>query len=86
MPGMSGIDLAIYFRKRCPTCKVLLFSGQANTAHLLEIAERRGHQFEVLNKPIHPADLLAKLRCSETGSTTYSSVLHNEWLLKEAMK
>jgi FixJ family two-component response regulator len=36
MPGMTGIDLAIHFRKAQPECKVLLFSGQAATADLLE--------------------------------------------------
>ena len=62
MPGMSGIELAIQFRKNFPQCKVLLFSGQAATANLLEDARSDGYEFEVLAKPIHPADLLAKLR------------------------
>jgi YesN/AraC family two-component response regulator len=29
MPGMIGVELAIYFRETYPQCKVLLFSGQA---------------------------------------------------------
>lgn len=62
MPGMSGIDLAIEFRKELPSCKVLLFSGQAATADLLESAHAKGYDFELLPKPVHPADLLAKLR------------------------
>jgi len=62
MPEMSGIELAIRFRQNFPRCKVLLFSGQAATANLLETARRQGYEFEVLPKPIHPADLLAKLR------------------------
>jgi DNA-binding NtrC family response regulator len=61
MPELSGIELAIEFRRRCPQCKVLLFSGQAATANLLESARNRGYDFEVLSKPVHPADLLARV-------------------------
>ena len=62
MPDMNGIDAAISIRRFLPSCKILLFSGQAATADLLESAKARGHEFEILAKPIHPADLLAKLK------------------------
>jgi CheY-like chemotaxis protein len=62
MPGMTGIELAIHFRKTRPECRVLLFSGHAATADLLKEARAEGHDFDLLSKPIHPADLLAKLR------------------------
>ena len=62
MPGMTGVELAIHFRKTQPQCKVLLFSGQASTASLLDKAHQVGYDFEILTKPIHPADLLAKIR------------------------
>jgi DNA-binding NtrC family response regulator len=62
MPGMTGIELAVHFRKRNPDCKILLFSGQASTADFLDQARSEGHDFELLLKPVHPADLLAKLR------------------------
>ncbi len=62
MPGMTGVDLAIHFRKAQPDCKVLLFSGQAATADLLEKARAEGYDFDLLSKPVYPADLLAKLR------------------------
>ncbi len=62
MPGMSGIDLAVQFRRDYPGCKILLFSGQAATADMLATAKLHGHDFEVLAKPVHPSDLLAKLR------------------------
>ena len=61
MPRMTGIELAILFRARWPACKVILFSGQASTADMLETARKEGHEFDILAKPIHPADLLAKL-------------------------
>ncbi len=62
MTGMTGIEAAIKTRQKLPTCKILLFSGQAATADLLERARSQGHEFEILAKPVHPTDLLAKLR------------------------
>jgi len=62
MTGMTGIEAAIQTRQRLPKCKILLFSGQAATADLLEEARAEGHEFEILAKPVHPTDLLAKLR------------------------
>ncbi|MFI5116275.1 MAG: response regulator [Terriglobales bacterium] len=62
MPDMDGIQAAISIRGFLPDCKILLFSGQAATADLLENARAQGHEFEILGKPVHPSDLLAKLR------------------------
>ncbi len=62
MPDMNGIEAAIQIRQFLPGCKILLFSGQAATADLLENARTQGHAFEILAKPVHPHDLLAKLR------------------------
>jgi CheY-like chemotaxis protein len=62
MQDMNGIEAAIRIRQSLPGCKILLFSGQAATADLLEKARTQGHEFEILAKPVHPQDLLAKLR------------------------
>ncbi|HWZ13159.1 MAG TPA: response regulator [Acidobacteriaceae bacterium] len=62
MTDMNGIDAAIQIRGILPDCKILLFSGQAATADLLEGARAKGHEFEILAKPVHPQDLLARLR------------------------
>ena len=62
MPDMDGIQAAINIRSFLPDCKILLFSGQAATADLLENARAQGHEFEILGKPVHPSDLLAKLK------------------------
>jgi CheY-like chemotaxis protein len=62
MTGMTGIEAAIQTRAKLPHCKILLFSGQAATADLLERARAQGHEFEILAKPVHPKDLLDKLR------------------------
>lgn len=62
MPGLSGIDAAIQICTMIPHCRVLLLSGQAATTDLLREARVRGHEFEILLKPVHPAQLLALLR------------------------
>ena len=64
MHGMTGIEAAIATRNGLPKCNILLFSGQAVTADLLQQARTQGHEFEILAKPVHPSDLLAKLRVS----------------------
>jgi CheY-like chemotaxis protein len=62
MADLNGIDAAIAIRSLLPKIKVLLFSGQAATADLLEKARSHGHEFEILAKPVHPQDLLNKLQ------------------------
>ena len=61
MTGKSGIDLAIYISNTVPTCKIILFSGQAQTADLLAEAEAHGYRFELLQKPVHPEVILQRL-------------------------
>ncbi len=61
LPGMSGIELAITVRRMFPECRIILFSGQASTADLLAAAREDGHHFTLLNKPLHPQDLLARV-------------------------
>jgi CheY-like chemotaxis protein len=67
MPGMTGVELAIHFRKAQPGCKVLLFSGQAATADLLEKAGGQGYEFDLLSKPVHPKDLPANFEFKRVG-------------------
>jgi CheY-like chemotaxis protein len=62
MGGLNGIDAAIKVRSLVPKIKILLFSGQAATADLLEKARAQGYEFEILAKPVHPQDLLSRLR------------------------
>jgi DNA-binding response OmpR family regulator len=61
LPGMSGIELAITVRRVFPECRIILFSGQASTADLLAAARQDGHHFALLNKPLHPQDLLKRV-------------------------
>jgi DNA-binding NtrC family response regulator len=68
MPEISGIELAIGVKKSCPDCKILLFSGQAATANLLQEARDDGYDFELISKPIHPTEFLKKIREVTAGS------------------
>ncbi len=59
---MNGFDLSLMVLKLFPDCKVLLFSGQAATAKLLELAQNEGHSFEVLAKPVDPREIITRLQ------------------------
>jgi DNA-binding NtrC family response regulator len=61
MPDISGIDLAILMTAQYPSCKVLLFSGQAATSDLLQAARDKGYSFPMLSKPVHPTALLSEV-------------------------
>lgn len=75
MPGMSGIEMAIAIRQEFPGCAILLISGQAATADMLESARRDGHRFELLAKPVHPTTLLQRVAqiLKESDSVTATS-------------
>ena len=62
MPETNGVDAAIAVRTILPECKIVLFSGQAGVHDLLQGARSRGYEFELLLKPMHPADLLVHFR------------------------
>jgi CheY-like chemotaxis protein len=62
MPQLSGVDLAIAIQMECPDCKIMLFSGHAETIDLLAAARAKGYDFNLLAKPLHPADLLRRIR------------------------
>lgn len=62
MPGMTGIELAVALRLAGQDCRILLVSGQSGALDLLCDARRRGYDFELLDKPLHPMQLLLRLR------------------------
>lgn len=61
MPKMSGVELGIKIHREFPGTRVFLFSGQAATSELMRKAQDDGCTFELLPKPIHPEELIAKL-------------------------
>jgi CheY-like chemotaxis protein len=61
MPGLNGVELAKLIQIAYPDCPILLFSGDTNAQGLLHAAHLNGRSFEVLNKPVYPPELLAKV-------------------------
>jgi DNA-binding NtrC family response regulator len=61
MPHLNGVDLATLISERCPHTRVLLLSGQAATANLLQGTTPASKRFELLSKPLDPRVLLKKL-------------------------
>lgn len=68
LPGMNGIEFATLMRKAYPNCRVILLSGHPRTEDVMRDAEAQGQTFEVLPKPYHPSDLLARVGAIPTQS------------------
>jgi CheY-like chemotaxis protein len=62
MGEMTGIDAAIEILKILPNCKVLLLSGNTRTSDLLKDTGERGHHFDILAKPVHPVEIIDRLK------------------------
>ena len=61
MPELDGVLMAMQIRSTLPKVRVLLFSGQAGTSELLRSAEEKGYRFELLEKPVHPEEIMRKV-------------------------
>jgi hypothetical protein len=59
--SINGIDLAIYYERECPHCRVILISGHAGAADLQAHARSAGHEYLLLTKPVTPELLLTKV-------------------------
>jgi DNA-binding NtrC family response regulator len=68
MPGMSGIDLALQIKSLCPSCKVMLFSGQAQSVDFVKDAQRVDENFHILPKPLLPGELLVAIAAKLAGN------------------
>ena len=62
MPSMNGVELAIAIVKMYPRTKILLFSGQAGIAEILEESRSKGFEFPLLAKPVHPSKLIEGIK------------------------
>lgn len=70
MPGVNGVEAAMTIERECLGTKVLLMSGQARSAALLDRALLAGFAFPLVLKPIPPDELLEKVAemLAESGS------------------
>lgn len=62
MADINGVDAAIRMRAILPQIRVFLLSGQTATAEMIAKSKASDLGFEVLVKPVHPKDLLSKLK------------------------
>jgi DNA-binding NtrC family response regulator len=58
MPGITGIQLAMEVRSRCPNCRIFLMSGQDSIETELANAGATAQEFPLFHKPFHLSDLL----------------------------
>ncbi|MBW4037480.1 MAG: response regulator [Acidobacteria bacterium] len=58
---IDGVQLAIAIVNAIPDCKILLFSGHDSYNDILT-ARQEGYDFPALLKPVHPADMLQRVR------------------------
>jgi DNA-binding response OmpR family regulator len=68
MPGLDGVTMAMEIRASLPGVPVLLFSGQASTSDLLRDAEEKGFHFEIMQKPVPPAEMIKKVAAVLAGA------------------
>lgn len=62
MPTLSGPELAQHIQTRHPNCKVLLFTGDWDRADVEIAAYEQGLTYQLIPKPVHPRELLRKVR------------------------
>jgi hypothetical protein len=67
MEPINGIQTAIAIREICPTCRVLLFSGNPEAARLLFESQAAGYDFEILAKPLHPSKVIERVASASAG-------------------
>ena len=61
LPDSDGIQAAVEICKRLPNCKILLMSGDPESAIRLKEAAKNDVHFELLIKPIGAPELLKKM-------------------------
>ena len=64
MSEPNGVEAAIQMKALLPNIRVFLLSGQTAAAEIVEKAQASDYGFEILIKPLHPQDLMSKLRNS----------------------
>lgn len=61
LPGMNGVEFAISLETVCPACHVLLFTAFPGVRGILDEALSKGREFEVLEKPVPPPQMLNRI-------------------------
>lgn len=64
MPGLDGFETAKRICAVSPGCRVFLFSAQCTASERVQEYCAQGYEFEFIAKPVHPSELLARLRAT----------------------
>jgi DNA-binding response OmpR family regulator len=67
MPGKNGIDTAVEVCHIVPSCRAVLFSGHPDDRSFREGALKKGYAFDWIEKPLHPEELLSRIRIILAG-------------------
>jgi DNA-binding NtrC family response regulator len=62
MPLLSGIELATRVHRECPSCKIVLVTGESDVEQTWETIKARGHDFDLVLKPLHPVELVLRMQ------------------------
>jgi CheY-like chemotaxis protein len=76
MERMNGIEASLQISAILPLCRVILFSGNTETANLLQEAEAHGYRFEIVAKPVHPSDFFDRLSTTPSSASARLQQLH----------
>jgi DNA-binding NtrC family response regulator len=68
MPGMDGVETAKELLKLVPGCRIILFSGHAESSEIVSRARAEGYSFKILAKPVNPDLLLAIIDGSQVNA------------------
>jgi two-component system, OmpR family, alkaline phosphatase synthesis response regulator PhoP len=58
LPDLDGVKVAVEIYSRLPACKIVLITGDPNSAPLLEWLKTGERKFEFMAKPVEPPELL----------------------------
>jgi DNA-binding NtrC family response regulator len=61
LTGMNGVELAVAILAVVPDCKIILISGLPSSADMLAAVPDAWQRFTLLEKPLHPNQLLVQL-------------------------
>ncbi len=68
MEKINGIEASLRICETVPDCRVILVSGQAVSADMLQHARSEGLIFEFIPRPIHPTVFLARLTAPQSAA------------------
>jgi len=64
LPGMSGIEVAVELKSKLPACRIVLLGVEHDACDAVAAARIAELASAVVEKPVQPAELLAKVSAS----------------------